>query len=111
MKIAWLTEMNFKGKISKDYDNLKSDVALIGCSEGDNFCLYQPLYLDMFKNYDIIIINLTKAFVTNTHFINILDELKINSKIGIMQEKAINEWQDWDIKEQIEYLKIIKKAD
>lgn len=112
MKIAWVSEMSFVGKIDKDNDNLKSDVALICSADAYHFTINQPMYASMFNDFDFIMVNCTRAFFTNTHFINLIPELKRRGKkIGFFQEKAINEWHDWEMREQVEYIKTMKLID
>ena len=111
MRIAWFSEMGFSGQISKDYNNLKSDVALISCSGATHIPYNFPIKTEEFSNFDFVMVNCTRKFFTEPQLINRIDEIKKHCKIGFFQEGPIYDWQDWEPREKDLWRSVMKKID
>lgn len=113
MKILWISEMKYKGTISEDHNNLKSDVALVCSIKAE----HQPMFRtkswteDIFEDYDFVMFNNTQKLYSHPYLINMFDKIKKHCKIGFFQEGPINDWQDWEVKEQALLLRTMKKID
>ena len=103
MKIAFFTEMNFYGKVSRTHSNMRTEFAWMCTLNADHYNLNQiPI-----NKYDLGIVIIPKK---NTNF-NI-DNLKLNcNKVAVMQEGPNWYWQDYLLDEQISYFNTLASAD
>ncbi len=60
MKVAFLTEMGFNGKVSNDHPNMRTEFAWMNALNADHFNLRQ---IENVKNYDAILLILPKGQV------------------------------------------------
>ena len=103
MKIAFFTEGQYQGKITRNNPNMRTDLAWICSLEADHWNINQPPN----KKYDLGIVIIPKK---NPQF----DLNKIKqycSKTAVMQEGPNWYWQDYPLNQQIWYFNTIQEAD
>ena len=102
-KIAFFTEGNYQGKVSRDNPNMRTDLAWICSLEADHWNINQPPN----QQYDLGIVIIPKK---NPQF----DLNKIKqycNKVAVMQEGPNWYWQDYPLQQQIWYYNTIQEAD
>jgi len=103
MKIAFFTEGQYQGKISRNNPNMRTDLAWICSLEADHWSINQQPD----QQYDLGIVIIPKK---NPQFD--LNKLKqYCSKIAVMQEGPNWYWQDYPLQQQIWYFNTIQEAD
>ena len=103
MKIAFFTEGQYQGKITRNNSNMRTDLAWVCALEAEHWNINQPPN----KHYDIGIVIIPKK---NPQFdINVLK--KYCDKIIVMQEGPNWYWQDYPLEQQIWYFNTIQEAD
>ena len=103
MEIAFFTEGNYQGKVSRDNLNMRTDLAWICSLEADHWNINQSPN----QQYDLGIVIIPKK---DPQF----DLNKIKqycSKIAVMQEGPNWYWQDYPLQQQIWYFNTIQEAD
>lgn len=103
MKIAFFTEGQYQGKISRSNPNMRTDLAWICSLEADHWNINQPPN----QQYDLGIVIIPKK---NPQF----DLNKIKqycNKVAVMQEGPNWYWQDYPLQQQIWYFNTIQEAD
>jgi hypothetical protein len=103
MKIAFFTEGNYKGQISRNNPNMRTDLAWICALKADHWNLNDTPN----NQYDLGIVIIPKK---NPQF-NISDLKKFCSQIAVMQEGPNWYWQDYPLDQQIWYYNTIQEAD
>jgi len=125
MKIAFLTEMGFEGKIPSNHSNMRTEFAWMHALNADHKNLYH--YREV-KDYDHVFIifpkgevylnavggklvdkqnpvsNILKQFLTDTLKLN-------NKKVHFVQEGPHWLWNDYEVEDQINYLNMIWSCD
>jgi len=103
MEIAFFTEGQYQGKVSRDNDNMRTDLAWICSLKADHWNINQPPN----QQYDLGIVIIPKK---NPQFD--LNKLKqYCNKIAVMQEGPNWYWQDYPLQQQIWYYNTIQEAD
>ena len=103
MKIAFFTEGQYQGKITRNNPNMRTDLAWICSLKADHWNINQPLN----QQYDLGIVIIPKK---NPQFD--LNKLKqYCNKIAVMQEGPNWYWQDYPLQQQIWYFNTIQEAD
>ena len=103
MEIAFFTEGKYQGKVSRDNDNMRTDLAWICSLKADHWNINSIPN----KKYDLGIIIIPKK---NPQFdINKLKQYC--NKISVMQEGPNWYWQDYPLQQQIWYFNTIQEAD
>ena len=103
MKIAFFTEGNYQGKVSRDNPNMRTDLAWVCSLNADHWNINQPPT----QQYDLGIVIIPK---NNPQF----DLSKIKqycNKTAVMQEGPNWFWQDYPLQQQIWYFNTIQEAD
>ena len=103
MKIAFFTEGQYQGKITRSNPNMRTDLAWICSLKADHWNVNQPPN----QQYDLGIVIIPKK---NPHF----DLNKIKqycNKVAVMQEGPNWYWQDYPLNQQIWYFNTIQEAD
>jgi hypothetical protein len=103
MKIAFFTEGNYQGKVSRDNLNMRTDLSWICSLEADHWNINQSPN----QQYDLGIVIIPKK---NPQF----DLNKIKqycNKTAVMQEGPNWFWQDYPLQQQIWYFNTIQEAD
>jgi|TARA_R110000803_G_scaffold70240_3_gene133034 hypothetical protein len=104
MKIAFFTEMGFKGKIPRTHPNMRTEFAWMCNLEADHYNLSDTPE----ETYDLgIVINSKK----NPHLVNVERYKTRCSKVGVMQEGPFWYFQDYDLANQIGYYNNLLDAD
>ncbi len=103
MKIAFFTEGQYQGKVTRNNLNMRTDLAWICSLEADHWNINQPPN----QQYDLGIVIIPKK---NPQF----DLNKIKqycNKTAVMQEGPNWYWQDYPLSQQIWYYNTIQEAD
>ena len=103
MKIAFFTEGQYQGKITRNNPNMRTDLAWICSLKADHWNINQPPN----QKYDLGIVIIPKK---NPQF----DLNKIKQycdKTAVMQEGPNWYWQDYPLEQQIWYYNTIQEAD
>ena len=103
MKIAFFTEGQYQGKITRNNPNMRTDLAWICSLKADHWNINQPPN----QKYDLGIVIIPKK---NPQF----DLNKIKQycdKTAVMQEGPNWYWQDYPLSQQIWYYNTIQEAD
>lgn len=126
MKIAFLTEMNFCGKISLDHPNMRTEFAWMYALDADHHCLYNSTNV---KDYDHIFIIFPKGTlflsaegsrlingvnpISDLLSIDLIQNLKNNNnnKIHYMQEGPHWWFNDYELKDQINFYNMLSNCD
>jgi hypothetical protein len=125
MKIAFLTEMGFSGKISEDHRNMRTEFAWMHALNANH---YNIRLFESVQNYDHIFIIFPKGevylnsigvkLVNNTNPIsdilvsNLVTKLKSkNKKVHFVQEGPHWLWNDYKIYDQIHFYNLIQECD
>jgi hypothetical protein len=103
MKIAFFTEMNFFGKISRMHENMRTEFAWMCALNADHYNIKQTPT----NKYDLGIVIIPKK---NPDF-NINNLKPHCSKIAVMQEGPNWYWQDYPLEQQIWYFNTLISAD
>jgi hypothetical protein len=125
MRIAFLTEMGFEGKVSSNHSNMRTEFAWMHALNADHRHLHN--YREV-KDYDHVFIifpkgevylnavgsklvskqnpvsNILKQFLTDTLKSN-------NKKVHFVQEGPHWLWNDYEVEDQINYLNMIWSCD
>ena len=125
MKVAFLTEMGFEGKVPSNHSNMRTEFAWMAALNADHRHLYH--YREV-KDYDHVFIIFPKGEVylnavgaklverenpisnlLRIDFISILKQL--NKKVHFVQEGPHWLWNDYEVEDQINYLNMICSCD
>jgi hypothetical protein len=104
MKIAFFTEMNFFGKVSRTHENMRTEFAWMCALDADH---YGPSATWIDKRYDLGIVIIPKK---NPSF-DISRYKQWCDKVAVMQEGPNWYWQDYTLDKQIEYFNTLTSAD
>lgn len=125
MKIAFLTEMGFEGKILADHPNMRTEFAWMHALNADHFCLHNFLKV---KDYDHVFIIFPKGqLYVNADGTQIaedrnpvsdllikepVEELKLtNKKVYVVQEGPHWWWNDYNMSDQIRFYNMLTSSD
>ena len=102
-KIAFFTEAGFKGKIDRNYNNMRTEYAWYVALNSDHYNINQQPD----QHYDLGIVIIPKK---NPQFD--LNKIKQHcNKVAVMQEGPNWYWQDYPLEQQIWYYNTIQEAD
>ena len=127
MKVAFLTEMEFEGKISDDHPNMRTEFAWMNALEADHFNLRQ---IKNVRDYDAVLLILPKGQVylsadggmsTSSQLNPISDILKFpyketltkqnNKKVLYVQEGPTWWFNDYEVHNQIHFYNQLQSFD
>lgn len=129
MRIAFLTEMGFEGKIPSNNTNMRTEFAWMHTLGAHHYAIYSSDSISKVKNYDAVYIIFPKGnlflnavgskLVNGTTptsdllKINLIDLLREsgNKKIFYIQEGPHWLWNDYEIEDQINFYNLISKCD
>jgi hypothetical protein len=104
MKIAFFTEMNFKGKIPRNYDNMRVEFAWMVALNAHHYNIQDiPT-----EHYDLGLILTPK---TTPELVDMPRLKQYCDKIGILQEGPFWYYQDYDLPKQIQYFNNLTLSD
>lgn len=125
MKIAFITEMGFEGKVPSNYSNMRTEFAWMHALNADHFNLG---LFESIKEYDHVFVIFPKGEVylnavgskllnkqnpiSNLLRLDIINKLKQkNNKVHFVQEGPHWLWNDYEIYDQIYYYNMIGSCD
>ena len=113
MKIGFFSEAGYEGKVPRNYDNMRTDVAWVCALEATHHPI--PKLRSLPNNlYDVGVMILPKNRKPLLDWFPspVLEEYRrVCKKVTIMQESYYNYWQDSPIEEQIWYFNFITEMD
>ena len=112
MKIGFFSEAGYEGKVPRNYDNMRTDVAWV-CALGATHHPIPKLKSLPDNLYDVGVMILPKNRKPLLDWFpnSVLDNYRrVCKKVTIMQESYYNYWQDSPIEEQIWYFNFIKHS-
>jgi len=108
MKICYVTEMGFTGKIPRSTKMMRTEQAWPCTLEADCF----PYNYTPSDKYDLALVVIPKQNVSNWMSANTFDKIRsYANKVAIMQEGPQWCFQDYSLTEQIWYYNTLRKAD
>ena len=113
MKIGFFSEAGYEGKVPRNYDNMRTDVAWV-CALGATHHPIPKLRSLPNNLYDVGVMILPKNRKPLLDWFPnpVLEEYRrVCKKVTIMQESYYNYWQDSPIAEQIWYFNFITEMD
>ena len=125
MKIAFITEMDFTGKIPANHPNMRTEFAWMHALNADHHCIYR---YDSVADYDHVFVIFPKGVVNlsaegskllNTVNpirellnLNVIDNLKHrNNKVYYVQEGPHWWYNDYELSEQISFYNMLASCD
>jgi len=113
MKIGFFSEAGYEGKVPRNYDNMRTDVAWVCALDATHHPI--PKLRSLPNNlYDVGVMILPKNRKPLLDWFpnSVLDNYRrVCKKVTIMQESYYNYWQDSPIEEQIWYFNFITEMD
>jgi len=113
MRVGFFSEAGYEGKVPRNYDNMRTDVAWV-CALGATHHPIPKLRSLSDNLYDVGVMILPKNRKPLLEWFpnSVLDEYRrVCKKVTIMQESYYNYWQDSPIVEQIWYFNFITEMD
>jgi hypothetical protein len=108
MKIAFFTEMNFRGKIPRNHQNMRVEFSWMCALEADHY----PIGSTLNQKYDLVIIIIPKKGIKNMMNQDHIGYLKIHcAKVAVMQEGPSWFFQDYTLEQQIWYINTLVESD
>jgi len=96
MKIAFFTEMNFKGKVPRTHENMRVEFAWMSALNADHYNIQDiPT-----EHYDLGLVLTPK---TTPELVDINKLKQYCTKVGMLQEGPFWYFQDYDLNKQIQY--------
>ena len=111
MRIAFFSESNFDGKISRDFDNMRTEYAwYVGLDATHHYVGHLPSMED--KMYDLGIIIIPKKNIGHLMQVNLIEQMRrVCKKIGFMQEGPYWYFQDYPMEQQIWFYNCLMEMD
>jgi hypothetical protein len=104
MKIAFISEMNFSGKIPSNHPNMRVEFAWMHALGATHFNINQEIN----DTFDLALILTPKK---HPEYVNFEKIKKTCKKIGLLQEGPCWLYQDYDIKTQVNFYNNLLKCD
>jgi hypothetical protein len=125
MKIAFLTEMGFEGKIPSNHPNMRTEFAWMHALDADHFCIHDFLKV---KDYDHIFVIFPKGRVyldacgsqltddqnpaSDLLLKEPVEKLKLsNKKVYVVQEGPHWWWNDYNMYDQVRFFNMMVACD
>ena len=111
MKIAFFSESNFDGKISRDFNNMRTEYAwYVALDATHHYVGHLPSIED--KMYDLGIIIIPKKNIEQLMQVDLIKQMRrVCKKIGFMQEGPYWYFQDYPIEQQIWFYNCLMDMD
>ena len=111
MKIAFFSESNFDGKISRDFENMRTEYAwYVGLDATHHFVGHLPSMDD--NMYDLGIIIIPKTKTGELVQVDLVTQMKrVCKKVGTMQEGPHWYFQDYPLHQQIWFYNTLMEMD
>jgi len=107
MNIAFFTEMNFTGMISRDHTNMRTEFAWMCALEATHYPINSAHQISYDTKIDLGIIIIPK----NNPTFDIKNVKSVCNKVAVMQEGPNWLWQDYPLEQQIWYYNTLISAD
>jgi len=113
MKIGFFSEAGYEGKVPRNYDNMRTDVAWVCALDAIHHPISKLRSLsDNLYDVGVMILPKNRKPLLDWFPNSVLDEYRrVCKKVTIMQESYYNYWQDSPIAEQIWYFNFITEMD
>lgn len=113
MKVAFLTEMGFEGKVPRNHPNMRTEFAWMCALEADHYSLNTAVKLvENAFQYDVIIIIVPKKNNGFERLQNVINDIKkTGCKVATMQEGPNWYWQDYSLRDQALFFNTLQSAD
>ena len=109
MKIVFVTEMGFIGKVPRTHLNMRTEFAWICALNADHYHFER---VDGMPNYDLAVVIIPKKNIEKWVMSGILKKLKqYCTRVAVMQEGPHWYYQDYPIHEQIWYYNTLVESD
>ena len=109
MKIAFFTEGNIAGKIPRDYDNMRTDMAWL-CTL-DAIRIPISMIHQVHEHFDLGIVIIPKSKESLYNYPLVEQMRRICTKIATMQESTYWYWQGGSVQSQLWYHSILQSMD
>ena len=129
MKVAFLTEMGFEGKVPSSHTNMRTEFAWMCALEADHYCIYNPESVSKVSGYDAVYIIFPKgnlflnsvgakltsgttptSALLKLDIVNLLKE-RGNQKVFYVQEGPHWLWNDYEIEDQVNLYNLVSMCD
>ena len=113
MRIGFFSEAGYEGKVPRNYDNMRTDVAWVCALDATHHPIAKLRSLsDNLYDVGVMILPKNRKPLLDWFPNPVLKEYRrVCKKVTIMQESYYNYWQDSPIAEQIWYFNFIKEMD
>ena len=113
MKIGFFSEAGYEGKVPRNYDNMRTDVAWVCALDATHHPIVKLRSLpDNLYDVGVMILPKNRKALLDWFPNSVLEEYRrVCKKVTIMQESYYNYWQDSPIAEQIWYFNFITEMD
>lgn len=129
MKIAFLTEMGFEGKVPENHPNMRTEFAWMYALNADHYSVYSNQSISRLTNYDAVFIIFPKGNVylnaVGSKLVNEINPITSllstdlcavlrsqgNKKIYYIQEGPHWLWNDYEISDQIGFYNFVASCD
>ena len=110
-KIAFFSESNFDGKISRDFDNMRTEYAwYVGLDATHHYVGHLPSMES--KMYDLGITIIPKKNISHLMQVDLIKQMKrVCKKIGYMQEGPYWYFQDYPMDQQLWFYNCLMEVD
>jgi hypothetical protein len=110
MKITFITELPFIGKVNRKHENMRTEFAWMCALDADHFS-FDYICKNKINTYDLAIIILPKK-IEKLDINLVLSACKsIGKKITVMQEGPAWYYQDYDYVNQVNYVNFLSEMD
>jgi len=110
MNIAFFSEAGYEGKVPRNYDNMRTDVAWVCALDATHHPIYKIETLPD-NLYDVGVMIIPKKRDMLLGYPLLEQYRRVCKKVTIMQESYYNYWHDSPIAEQIWYFNFIAEMD
>ena len=110
MNIGFFSEAGYEGKVPRNHNNMRTDVAWVCALDATHHPLNRIESLPD-KSYDIGVMILPKNRKMLLNYPLLEQYRRVCKKVTVMQESYYNYWQDSPIEEQIWYFNFITEMD
>jgi hypothetical protein len=129
MKVAFITEMGFEGKVPSTLTNMRTEFAWMVALEADHYCIYSPESVSKIVGYDKVFIIFPKgelylnavgtklsdkinpvSTLLRTDIVSALRS-RDNSKIYYIQEGPHWLWNDYEMQDQVGFFNFVSSCD
>jgi len=114
-QIAFISELPFTGKVSRDHQHMRTEFAQFCALEADHYCFYDydP---KLNKKYDHIILLVSKTDKLRDYLYSnkpnlVLDLRNYGKKIWFMQEATAQVYQQMPLHHQIYHYNLLQEVD